>query len=87
MRSNAYNRLQKGADFHELRNLFFHLLQLRRYQRIGAVMLRRMTFQPLQQADVIQREAQRTAGFDERQRVQCRLVINAVAVGGALRRR
>ena len=87
MRPDAHNRLQKGADFHELRNFLFHLLQLRRHQCIGAVMLRRMTFQPLQQADVVQREAQRTAGFDECQRVQRRPVINAVAIGGALRRR
>ena len=87
MRPDAHYRLQKGTDFHELRNLLFHLLQLRRHQRIGAVMFRRLTFQPLQQADVIQREAQRTAGFDERQRVQRRIVINAVAIGGALRRR
>ena len=87
MRADAHNRLQKGADFHELRNLLFHLLQLRCHQRIGAVVFCRVTFQPLQQADVIQREAQRAAGFDERQRVQSRLVINAVAVGGALWRR
>ena len=69
MRPGVCDRLQKGADFHKLRNLLFHLLQLRRHQRIGAVVFRRVTFQPLQQADVVQREAQRTAGFDERQRV------------------
>ena len=69
MRADAHNRLQKGADFHKLRNLLFHLLQLRRHQRIGAVVFRRVTFQPLQQADVVQRESQRTSVFDERQRV------------------